>query len=619
MTKQKKLRHLEYYDLQNVFDKLYADSKQGEVFTNLMDIIRDENNIRLAYRNIKRNSGSITAGVDSITIKDIEKLNAEQYVEIIQRKLSWYKPKPVRRKEIEKPNGGIRPLGIPTITDRLVQQCIQQVLEPICEAKFHERSNGFRPNRSAENAMAQCYKMIQQMNLHYVVDVDIKGFFDNVNHSKLIKQIWTLGIRDKKLICIIKEMLKAPVVMQDGSIVYPDKGTPQGGILSPLLANIVLNELDWWIAGQWETIPTHKKLAQKFNKNGTPDNAKRYKFLRENSNLKEMYIVRYADDFKIFCRKRSDADKVFVAVKQWLNERLKLQVSEEKSKVVNLKRHYSEFLGFRLKAVPKCGKYVVSSYMTEKAVKRETEKLITQIKYIEFPPNAKEEALAVNLYNSMVWGIHNYYRYATNINIDCRKIQFRVNSLMRNRLRERVKKNGTIKSEYVRKNYGASEQVRFIGGVTVCPIGYIKTKNPMYKKVNICKYTEEGRDEIHKNLKFDDFKMTVLHMLATAQIPNRSIEYMDNRISHYAAQCGNCAVTGKSLWIDVIHCHHKKPVSQGGTDEYKNLIIVHADVHRLIHANSIDVIQFYLDKIKPNNTMLKKINQLRETAGNAVI
>lgn len=148
-----------------------------------------------------------------------------------------------------------------------------------------------------------------------------------------------------------------------------------GGILSSLLANIVLNELDWWIAGQWETIPT-RKVKTKYKKDGSPDNGKKYTSLRNNSNLKEMYIVRYADDFKIFCRKRSDADKVFIAVKQWLNERLKLQVSEEKSKVVNLKRHYSDFLGFRLKAVPKRGKYVVGSHMSEKALKRETEKLI---------------------------------------------------------------------------------------------------------------------------------------------------------------------------------------------------------------------------------------------------
>lgn len=339
MTKQKKLRHLEYYDLQKVFDRLYADSKQGKAFTNLMELISDENNIRLAYRNIKRNKGSNTAGADGITIRDIEKMPVEKYVEMVQRKLTWYKPKAVRRKEIPKPNGGIRPLGIPTMIDRLVQQSILQVLEPICEAKFHERSNGFRPNRSAEHALAQCYKLIQQMNLHYVVDVDIKGFFDNVDHAKLIKQMWTLGLRDKKLICIIKEMLKAPIIMPDENKVYPQKGTPQGGILSPLLANIVLNELDWWIAGQWETIPT-VRVKTHYKKDGSIDNGKKFTSLRKGSDLKEMFIVRYADDFKIFCRKRSDADKIFIAVKQWLNERLKLQISDEKSKVVNLKKHY---------------------------------------------------------------------------------------------------------------------------------------------------------------------------------------------------------------------------------------------------------------------------------------
>ena len=230
MTKTKKLRHSEYYDLQNCFDELYAKSKQGDVFTNLMGIISSEENIRLAYRNIKCNSGSHTGGVDKFNIKDIEKLTAERLVEIIQRKFRHYKPKPVKRVEIPKPNGKTRPLGIPTIIDRLVQQCVLQVLEPICEAKFYERSNGFRPNRSAEHALAQCYKMIQQQNLHFVVDVDIKGFFDNVNHSKLIRQMWTLGIRDKQLICIIKEMLKAPIVMPDGSIQKPSKGTAQGGL-----------------------------------------------------------------------------------------------------------------------------------------------------------------------------------------------------------------------------------------------------------------------------------------------------------------------------------------------------------------------------------------------------
>ena len=121
-------------------------------------------------------------------------------------------------------------VAVPTIVDRIVQQCILQVLEPICEAKFHECSNGFRPNRSTEHAIAQCCRLMQIQHLHYAVDIDIQGFFDNVNHGKLIRQMWEMGIRDKKLLCIVKQMLKAQVVLPDGTRTTPTKGTPQGGL-----------------------------------------------------------------------------------------------------------------------------------------------------------------------------------------------------------------------------------------------------------------------------------------------------------------------------------------------------------------------------------------------------
>ncbi len=618
MTKQKKLRHLEYYDLQECFDDLYAKSKQGEIFKRLMEIISSEENIRLAYRNIKRNSGSYTSGTDNLNIKDIEKSSVEKLIEIIQRKLQFYKPKPVRRVEIPKPNGKTRPLGIPTIVDRLVQQCILQVLEPICEAKFHERSNGFRPNRSAENALAQCYKMIHRQHLYFVVDVDIKGFFDNVNHSKLIRQMWAMGIRDKQLICIIKQMLKAPIILPNGNKIFPTKGTPQGGILSPLLANIVLNELDWWISSQWETMPTQRNYYIGINRNGSFNKSGVFNALRK-SGLKEMYIVRYADDFKIFCRKRSDADKIFIAVKQWLKDRLKLEISEEKSKVVNLKKRYSEFLGFKLKAVRKGKKFVVRSHMTDKAVKRVTENLKKQIREISHGKTKNDEILQIKQYNSMVMGVHNYYRYATNVSLDCMKIQFSVYTFMYHQFRGQLKKNGTIQRNVILKNYGKSRMVRYMHQEPICPIGYIQTRNPMYKKRKICKYTAEGREEIHKSLKFEESVMTVLHVLAKEFIPNRSIEYMDNRVSLYAAQYGKCAVTGRILWIDEIHCHHKNPTSQGGTDEYKNLVIVHKDVHMLIHAVKPETIQAYLDKVKPNKSQLEKINKFRILAGNTAI
>ena len=584
MTKVTRLRHNEYYNLQDTFDKLYAESKKGKKFDNLMEIISSPENIRLAYRNIKSNSGSKTYGTDYCTIKDIKSIPIDKYVEIVQRKLSYYQPKPVKRVDIPKTNGKTRPLGIPTIIDRLVQQCILQVLEPICEAKFHERNNGFRPNRSTENAIAQCYRMIQQQRLHFVVDIDIKGFFDNVNHNKLINQMWTMGIRDKQLICIIRAMLKAPIVMPNGDIQYPTCGTPQGGILSPLLSNIVLNELDWWISSQWENMPTKKEYKCQIHENGSPNKGNLNKALRK-TNLKEMYIVRYADDFKIFCRKRSDADKVFIAVKLWLQDRLKLQISEEKSKVVNLKRHYSEFLGYKLKAVKKGNKYVVRSHMRDKAVEKVTKELMEQVKKIQRPKDINQSILEIQRFNQMVEGVQNYYRYATDINIDCSIIQRKVSTIIKNRLKGRVKKHGIIDSKHIKERYGKSQQLRFVDGKPLVPIGYVQTKNPMYKKKSICKYTESGRVEIHKNLQFDEYVLWVMNQLLYNYQHTDSTEFGDNKISLYAAQYGKCAVLGTILDIDDIHCHHKLPKKLGGKDNYQNLVIVHKDVHKLLHGD----------------------------------
>ena len=244
-------RNAERYDAKEMGYQLYEDSLNGRVFDRLMPMIISEQNIILAYRNICKNNGSKTPGTDGKTIVEIQELPIEMVIKTIRNKLNYYQPKKVRRVEIPKDNGKTRPLGIPSIWDRLIQQCVLQVLEPICEAKFHERNNGFRPYRSTQNAIAQCYKMAQLQNLHFVVDVDITGFFDNIDHSKLIRQLWGLGIQDRKLIMIIKQMLKADILFND-IVITPETGTPQGGILSPLLANVVLNELDWWVANQWE-------------------------------------------------------------------------------------------------------------------------------------------------------------------------------------------------------------------------------------------------------------------------------------------------------------------------------------------------------------------------------
>ncbi len=621
------LRHAEYYGMQEIFDNLYKRSKEGEVFTDLMETILSRENILLAYRNIKTNTGGNTPGTDKLTIKDIGSLTADELVEkvryIVAGSANGYTPKPVRRKDIPKPNGKTRPLGIPCIWDRLVQQCTKQVMEPICEAKFSNNSYGFRPNRSVENAIAHCYRLMQQSHLEYVVEFDIKGFFDNVNHKKLLRQIRsTMRIRDKKLLAVIRRILKAPIRMPDGKTIYPDKGTPQGGIVSPLLANIVLNDLDYWIDSQWEENPVTRKYSIRINSNGSEIKSHGYAAMRE-TNLKEMFIVRYADDFRIFCRSKEEAEHIKIATTKWLAERLKLEISEEKTKVVNVKRHYSEFLGLKFKLRKKDKKEVVTSHISDKAMERIRKNLIEQAKRIARPRDRKGEIGEILLYNQMVMGIQNYYQIATEVSRDLARIQWAVSKILYNRLKtnkgSRLIKTGRELTPFEAKRYGKSQMLRYVAGTEepIYPIGYIQCKNPMCKKRAVCCYTAEGRGKIHSNLRVNVGLM--LQLMRTSD-PHNSVEYTDNRISLFSAQFGKCAVTGKEFKaVGDIHCHHITPRNKGGTDKYEDLVLVLGQVHKLIHATREETINKDLNLLALNKNQLKKLNFYRTKAGNTPI
>lgn len=616
------IRHSEYYDLQSTFDELYAKSANGGIFTNIMDLILSRENILLAYRNMKANKGSCTPGTDNLTIESIGVLTPEEVIQqvrfIVSGSCHGYRPRPVRRKDIPKPNGSTRPLGIPCIWDRLIQQCIKQVMEPICEAKFSNNSYGFRPNRSVEHAVAASYRMMQLTKLHFVIEFDIKGFFDNVNHAKLMRQIWAMGIHDKHLIYVIRKILTAPIKMPDGINVYPTKGTPQGGIISPLLANIVLNELDHWIESQWSNNPVIEKRKAKIYPNGRIDRSNGYKIMHQ-TKLKEMYIVRYADDFRIFCRCRQDAERIKAAVAQWLQQRLKLEVSDEKTRIVNVKKKYSEFLGFKIRVHKKKNRYVVMSHMCDKAFQKQQQKLVNQAKNIAKPRDYYREEGEIRVYNSMVMGLHNYYRIATNINVDCSRLNRAVMIVLTNRLRtqscNRLRKTGRPLTKTEQQVFGKSKMLRYVAGSDepIYPIGYIRCKNPMGKKRSINKYTPEGRIDIHDNLQINK---RLLCDLMRQPLFGRSAEYADNRLSLFSAQWGKCGVTGRTFEsAGDIHCHHITPRSKGGSDKYSNLVLVLKPVHKLIHASAPETIAYYLKLLNLDKSQVRKINHLREEAG----
>ena len=433
-----------------------------------------------------------------------------------------------------------------------------------------------------------------------------------------------MGIQDEALKSKIKRILKAPVKMPDGKLMYPKRGTPQGGIISPLLVNIVLNELDQWIESNWENNP----VANKYRRNriigntNIIDRSHGYEAMRK-TKLKEMYIVRYADDFRIFCRTKTEAKLTKIAVTQKLQERLKLEVSEEKTKIVNVKKKYSKFLGFKIRVHGKGQKQVVQSHILDKQLKRKRQVLIEQVKKIVKPDPIKGEFGETRLYNAMVIGMQNYYQIATDISLDFNKLNRAVMTVLTNRLKRnkgnRLVHTGRKLTKVEKRRYGKFQMLRYVAGTDepIYPIGYIQCKNPMSKKRAICSYTAEGRVEIHDSLRIN---IRLMIKLMGQPLYGRSCEYADNRIALFSAQSGKCAVTGREF-IDTseIHCHHKVPKHKGGTDNYDNLILVSDDIHKLIHANTEETIEKYKTICDLNKEQMKKINNLRKLAGHAEI
>ena len=461
--------------------------------------------------------------------------------------------------------------------------------------------------------------MIQLQNLHYVVDIDIKGFFDNINHAKLIRQIWAMGIQDLKILAIIKAMLKADILFND-IVIHPETGTPQGGILSPLLSNIVLNELDWWIASQWETMPARSNREySKTDKKGNVviDRSQKWSMLREKSNLKEIYIVRYADDFKIFCRDYYTAKKTYNAVVKWLKERLSLEISVEKSGITNLRKNYMDFLGIKIRAVPKGKKYAVKSHMTDKAKAKAKEKVSESARRMLGQNDRKSLDKNICLYNSLICGLHNYYKMATHVSADFAEIGFPIQKMLngasRNPKGVSVERSGEITSVFIAENYGNSKQMRWIKGRPIIPATYVKHEYPKYKRREVNKYVLKNNAEysIPDSLSFE-----IIRYLVENAYKWESIEFADNMLSRYIAQKGNCAVANKLLFLHNMECHHIKPKSGGRTENnsYSNLIILCTEAHRLVTATKKETVNRYLNMLNLNRKQLEKVNKLRKFA-----
>lgn len=330
--------------------KLYRTAKANpkRVYGVLYDKIYRKDILAQAWLNVKANKGS--AGIDHQTIQDVEEYGVKKLLGEIQTKLinKKYKPRAVLRVYIPKSSEKMRPLGIPVVADRIVQAATKIVIEPIFEADFADFSYGFRPKRSAHDALREIYKWVN-FGCQWVIDADLKGYFDTIPHDNLIALVRE-RITDKSVIKLIKMWLDAGI-MEDGRIHSAVTGTPQGGVISPLLANIYLNALDrYWVKNGYGTDRKH-----------------------------DAHLVRYADDFVILCS--HDPEKYFNLAKLRINK-LALTFSMEKTRIVNASDGFN-FLGYsfiRNKSVVS-GKYKTFYYPSDKAMKSIKGKVKEIIKY----------------------------------------------------------------------------------------------------------------------------------------------------------------------------------------------------------------------------------------------
>jgi RNA-directed DNA polymerase len=295
----------------------------------LMENILERGNMFRALDRVRKNKGA--PGVDGMNVNQLSGYLKSHWLKIKEDLLNGnYKPLPVRRKEISKPEGGIRLLGIPTVLDRLIQQAIAQIFQLIWDPTFSEFSYGFRPKRSAHDAMLRAKTYLLSGHKH-IVDMDLAKFFDKVNHDRLLSRL-AMKIEDKRVLKLIRRYLTAGVMI-NGLVSPPEEGTPQGGPLSPLLSNIVLDELD-------------KELE-----------------------ARGLNFVRYADDFVIYVKSRKAAERVMESTTRFVTLKLRLKVNEEKSAVS--RPWLRKYLGFTF--ISMCGQTKIRIH--EKSIRRFKERI----------------------------------------------------------------------------------------------------------------------------------------------------------------------------------------------------------------------------------------------------
>jgi len=519
-----------------------AKERPNERVGGLYSIIRQEGWVEQAFWNVLQNTGAKTEGVDGkvketyydVSTKTLTSEGRELIVEICKElKEFTYKPLPVKRVYIPKTNGKMRPIGIPTIKDRVIQEAIKMVIEPIYESDFLDCSYGFRPNRNTMDAISCCYGMMNnKVKYYWVIEGDIKGCFDNIDHKILMKLIRN-RIADRKLTDTIYKCLKAGY-QEEGKIYKPKVGTPQGGIISPLLANIFLHEMDKW----WE---------ENYHLDRDKRRARRVKGQANFS------LIRYADDFIILCNGSKEAtNEMKEKVAKLLGE-MKLELSPEKTKVTHASDGF-DFLGFHIRKFKRVKAVLI------KPTKSNIQKLRNNLCKILDRRNRENAVIdVIRAINPITRGWSNYYQYV-NSKETFHEIQFYTNNKFIKWYRGKYKMGltkGTVEAlKWIKQN---NPSLYDMSATTIKAYRRKKFVNP---------YIEGKIDSIPNN------------PFSENQWFGQSDRDGDLRYECLKRDNGICQLCmGCKTNIEA---HHIIPLAEGGKEELQNLITLCEPCHKRV-------------------------------------
>jgi len=598
-------------ELRALLDKLYQQSREareaGErpAFKGLLEIMSAEATIVTAIHNIKSNHGSDTPGVDNKTMKrDYLQKSYKWVINDIRTAFEKFEPQKVRRKYIDKPGKKEkRPLGIPTIRDRIVQECMRIVMEPIMEAQFFEHSYGFRPMRDTTMALERLNFITFHTGYYWFVEGDISKCFDHIDHATLLRRLYHMGIKDRRVLQIIKQMLKAGVLDE---CEVNEEGTMQGGIISPLLANVYLDIMDEWVTKQWELKHTEHAYNQ--------DSAKRRALKK--TNLVPGFLVRYADDFVIITDSREHAEFWKASLQAFLETEMKLTLSKEKTLITDVRKKHACFLGYEFRVVKGKGEhgYVTRTRPDRERLCRKVDALTDSIKKIPRETSREKLIDEINRINSQIRGVIQYYQCCTWVSVSMEKYGRKLQLAASRRLKQfkgkwipakETQNLPRIHQNYRQKLPSVKYRDIYIGvtSLTFCQWQETRGKNPKETP-----YTEEGRDINFRRTKKKRIQARLDELysenVATAVLNGKwghlnNFEFVMNRAYALNRDRLKCRVCGKWLIDNTPYTHRINPrLPLDRVNRVNNLISVHRKCYQAINMPGMDVSTFDADAQK---------------------